>query len=64
MTVDWKTAAIVEHDAKKFAEELELTMNNFTRRGYSLVQLMERRDSGLVLLFQKLVEPTAGSPES
>jgi hypothetical protein len=60
----WRVRAITDKNSKEFADKLEKELNEHTKEGFQLNQMIGREsDKGLVLVFQKVevqLEPEVG----
>ena len=51
----WRVRAITDKNSRLFAEKLEKELNEHTKEGFQLNQMIGREaDKGLVLVFQKV----------
>jgi len=62
--IEWRCDAVVQESSHEFAKELQQKLNDASKDGFNLVQMMGRlKDDGLVLVHQKATMLEGPTPE-
>jgi hypothetical protein len=62
--LEWRVTAVVSKDSRKFAQDLQDSLNSCTADGYSLAQMFMRgRGSDMILVHQKVTVQPSSAPQ-